>query len=70
MINIQHISCVTLEGTRQKGMETQKLGDGKVEKPWETIQIQIQEWTSDDTGERARVGVGVVTITHPLFFSK
>lgn len=27
MINIQHMSCVTL----QKGMETQKLGDGKVE---------------------------------------
>lgn len=31
MINIQHMSCVTLEGTRQKGIETQKLGDGKVD---------------------------------------
>lgn len=30
MINIQHMSCVTLEGTRQKGMELKNWGMGKL----------------------------------------
>lgn len=50
MINIQHMSCVTFRRYR-KGMEIEKLGDGKVE--------TMGNDTGDDTEGKVHVTLSV-----------